>query len=300
MHRETVDGFIRQAALQAADSDKANAALLEEFLRTGQETWDGAGSGSFTWAQVNEAGVHSRRAETALRVLFGLLAGLLPEEAKALPLVSPKAIRERVSPLVKGLLPADWQDVALRELSQRVFVLNFQGAKKAMEAEMSWIGNAWSILWAYFEDFHLKPDGIEIEWCGVTPGEFAHIRWSVYEPQNPYSDVVVHEAAHLLHLLKPEHFELRIKRGQERFVDVEFIHRELFAYSCEAYTRILEHGARKDRVAFAESICKAGLSFPEDVCVQVADLILIAARSRNGWKRILEATIEGRKKILAA
>jgi hypothetical protein len=41
-----------------------------------------------------------------------------------------------------------------------------------------------------------------------------HVRWYVYQPQNAYRDVVVHEAAHLLHLLKPEHFDLHIKRGQ--------------------------------------------------------------------------------------
>lgn len=35
IYSETVDRFIQQAALQAADSDKANAVLVEEFLRTG-------------------------------------------------------------------------------------------------------------------------------------------------------------------------------------------------------------------------------------------------------------------------
>ena len=48
------------------------------------------------------------------------------------------------------------------------------------------------------------------------------MRCSAYETSDPYSDVIVHEAAHLLHYLKPEHNGLHVRRGQERFVDVEF------------------------------------------------------------------------------
>ena len=49
-----------------------------------------------------------------------------------------------------------------------------------------------------------------------------HVRWSAYQTNHPYSDVVVHEAAHMLHYLKPSHYGLHVRRGQERFADVEF------------------------------------------------------------------------------
>jgi len=62
---------------------------------------------------------------------------------------------------------------------------------------------------------------------------------SAYQTDDPYSDVVVHEAAHMLHYLKPSHYGLQVRRGQERFVDTEFRHRELFAYACEAYSRVV-------------------------------------------------------------
>ena len=58
----------------------------------------------------------------------------------------------------------------------------------------------------------------------------------------PIAMSFVHEAAHLLHYLKPEHYGLHVRRGQERFVDVEFRHRELFAYACEAYSRVVLQG----------------------------------------------------------
>jgi hypothetical protein len=61
--------------------------------------------------------------------------------------------------------------------------------------------------------------------CDGLAGDFAHVRWSAYETKDPYSDVVVHEAAHLLHYLKPRNFGLDVRRHQERFVDIEFRHR---------------------------------------------------------------------------
>ena len=73
---------------------------------------------------------------------------------------------------------------------------------------------------------------------GLSAGDFAHVRLSAYETKDPYSDVIVHESAHLLHYLKPEHYGLHVRRGQERFVDVEFCHGELFAFACEAYSRV--------------------------------------------------------------
>jgi len=99
---------------------------IERFLHTGEETWDGAGSGRFTLAQLKQDEIYSERAKAALRNLFDLLANLLPPEAKMVPSVAPETIRQRVDPMVKGLVQADWQAVALRELTRRTFILTFQ------------------------------------------------------------------------------------------------------------------------------------------------------------------------------
>jgi hypothetical protein len=74
------------------------------------------------------------------------------------------------------------------------------------------------------------------------------VRWSAYGAKDPYSDVIVHEAAHLLHYLKPERYGLHVRSGQERFVDIVFRHRELFAFACEAYSRVILQGDRKPRI----------------------------------------------------
>src|SRR5260370_938473 len=122
--------------------------------------------------------------------------------------------------------------------------------------------------------------------CDGLAGDFAHVRWSAYQTKDPYSDVVVHEAAHLLHYLKPRNFGLHGRRGQERFVDIEFCHRELFAYACEAYSRVVLHGERRSRISFVERMREGAFSFPRGQFEELAALVLNAARVRNGWRVI--------------
>lgn len=283
---------IRNAAQQAAAPDRLSVPVLERFLRTGDETWDGAGSGRFTPAQFENNTAYRRAAKEALRTLFHLLADLLPAEAKQAPQVAPELIRGKVEPMVKGLVQKDWQEVALRELVSRTFVLNYRGAKSALEVELPScdMDSAWRILWGLYGDYGLKPKDIEMM-CDGLAGDFAHVRWSAHETKDPYSDVVVHEAAHLLHYLKPRNFGLDVRRHQERFVDIEFRHRELFAFACEAYSRVVLHRPRQSRVAFAEKMREGAFSFPKGSMEEVGGLVLDAARARNGWRVIREATV---------
>lgn len=194
--------------------------------------------------------------------------------------------------MVTGLVPGDWREVALREITARTFILNLPGTNAAIEAELStcFMGDAWRILWALFGDYGLKPEDINVG-CDGSAGDCAHVRWSAYQTNDPYSDIVVHEAAHMLHYLKPSHYGLHVRRGQERFVDIEFHHRELFAYACEAFSRLVLHGERKSRIAFAEKMLDAAFSFPRGQIEAIAALVLSAARARNGWRVIREATL---------
>ena len=211
-------------AREAGAPDGLSVSIIERFLRTADETWDGAGSGQFTPAQFQNNEAYRRAAKNALRALFHMLANLLPVEAQLAPCVDPAAIRSRVEPMVRGLVQKDWQEVALRELVSRTFVLNLRGAKAALEVELPScdMESAWRILWALYGDYGLRPDDIVMT-CDGLAGDYAHVRWSAYEAKDLYSDVVVHEVAHLLHYLKPRNFGLHIRRGQERFVDIDSI-----------------------------------------------------------------------------
>jgi hypothetical protein len=149
------------------------------------------------------------------------------------------------------------------------------------------LGTAWQILCALFGDYGLKPEEIKVECDGVSGGGFAHVRLPAYESQDPYSDVIVHKAAHLLHYLKPAHYGLQVRRDQQRFVDVEFCHRELFAFASEAYSRVVLHNKRKSRISFAEEMKARAFSFPRGQIEEVAAVVR-SSRARNGWRVIRE------------
>lgn len=58
-----VNQCIREAAREAAEHG-LSASVVERFLRTGDRTWDGAGSGLFSSGQFKEDEVYSRAVKT--------------------------------------------------------------------------------------------------------------------------------------------------------------------------------------------------------------------------------------------
>ncbi len=100
---------------------------------------------------------------------------------------------------------------------------------------------------------------------------------------------MVHEAAHIFHNCKRQTIGLREIRGREWLLEIDFVKRETFAYSCEAYSRILAHGGGPSARNILLSELEKGLMLSEDR-VDVAeylDILREAAAARNGWKRIL-------------
>lgn len=295
---EYVLSCITRAARRAAGDGPARA-RVERFLKTGNDKLHSRAG--YSLKRIAEEQEHSSRCKAALLDLFDTLSQQLPSTAVNAPAVTPEMIRERVKPMVTGLVPEDWRETALRELGNRVFVLNAAGARKAIEAELttSWLHEAWNVFWLFFNDHDLRPEAVRRPvFEGITAGTFAHISRSAYEREDGTSDVIVHEAAHLLHYLKPENYGLTVKRGQERFLDVRFIDRELFAYTCEAYTRLLEKG-RGPALRSAEKIWEICGHYPPEkyLVKEIAALLLKAAKARNGWKVIKERTVEKRGRV---
>jgi hypothetical protein len=58
-----VNLHIKKAAEDAA-AGQLSVPALERFLRTGEETWEGAGSGRFTLAQINQDGIYTQAVKT--------------------------------------------------------------------------------------------------------------------------------------------------------------------------------------------------------------------------------------------
>lgn len=291
--KRLVEQCIARIAEQVALEDSRHGELIKQFLYTGEEDPDDQ---IFSLSGWDGARAHSNKCKAALRLLFDELSKFLPKEALSIPDVTPEMVRQQIHPMIHGLVQPNWQEIALRELGDRVFVLNHAGAKAALEAEIftSWLNSAHDVLWLYFDDYGLKPDkvarkrekGIEGQAC-----EYAVVRLSSLKDEDPYKNVIVHEAAHLLHYLKPGHFQLPVRRNQERFVDVDFFHRELFAFACEAYSRVCQNGDRKSRHLSASQMFDKATSFPEESIQEITNLVLATSRSGKGWKVIRDATV---------
>jgi hypothetical protein len=285
--------IIQSVASEAARIHGVSAAPLERFLASGAETWDDVASGMWTIAGLRCGSANLDAASFALRNLLQRIAGHLPDAVRTAPMFASEVIGERLSPMVRGLVQRDWQDLALQELTRRTFVLNLPGTQAALEAELStgFLSTAWQVVWTFFADCGLKVPDERLDIDGVSAGEYAHVRASALSTDDPYCDVVVHEGAHLLHYLKPARYGLYVRRGQERFVDVEFRKRELFAFACEAYSRVARKGSRKARILSAERMEADAKSFPSDEIAAIAALVGAAAQARNGWRVIRDGVV---------
>src|SRR6185295_7759090 len=114
--------------------------------------------------------------------------------------------------------------------------------------------------------------------CYVSPDYFAD--------DDPFADFVVHEVAHIFHNCKRRTLGLRETRRKEWLLDIEFRKRETFAYSCEAYARIVERAtspAVRSALA-AEYGSQVRISEERVDAAEVADILQAAASARNGWR----------------
>jgi hypothetical protein len=138
---QSVNQCIREAACQAAATDGLSIDVIEQFLRTGEEAWQMPAPGRYTPTQMHQDRLYSRAAKDALRILLSLLGSILPPEVRQTPAMTVETIRHRVEGMVTGLVQLDWQEIALRELTARTYVLNFLGARAAMDAELVLLGH---------------------------------------------------------------------------------------------------------------------------------------------------------------
>jgi hypothetical protein len=93
----------------------------------------------------------------------------------------------------------------------------------------------------------------------------------------------------VFHNCKRRTIGLRETRIREWLLDIDFKKREVFAYTCEFYSRILEQARdRKDRLRLAEDLARViGISDSKADSAEVSGLVKKAAAARNGWKVIL-------------
>jgi len=201
-------------------------------------------------------------------------------------------VRSRIAPLLQGLFDADDAARLLSVLPERVVVLapsTFATQVADLPLRMAW--DLANVLLDAVGAPPLGDDAPELD--GLCDAGRAFVLPVALRSEEPFPDVVVHEVAHLLHIVPAA--EVGLTRTTTPILAVPSRERETFAYACEVWTCATRPGLEgiSDRVlqfANATSDTRANR--------RTLDALLgdAATRPEEGWS-ILRAWAEslGRK-----
>lgn len=197
--------------------------------------------------------------------------------------------RAKVEPMVRGLFPRAEQDVVLATIERSVVFVTRANIEPLL-LKRSFDNSAWTLA-----NLHLASLGAELlgeampHLVGLSEEATCYVSPEYFAEDDPFADFIVHEAAHIFHNCKRATIGLRETRTKVWLLDIEYRKRETFAYSCEAYARVLQRGKNNgERRALAEEYGRAARISEERVdATEAATLVREAAAARNGWKIIL-------------
>jgi hypothetical protein len=197
--------------------------------------------------------------------------------------------RQKFSGMVKGLFPKSEQAIVLSMLEGSVIFLTPGNIGQVLR-EMPWLGTAWDLANLYLDSHSaelLSNQTVPI--LGLSIETTCYVSTDYFRSTNPFDDFVLHEAAHIFHNCKRETLGLPHSRHREWLLEIEYRKREIFAYACEAYSRLLELGCdTKHRHDLLSELAAAPLPNDERVDgAEYLDILAEAITARNGWKRIL-------------
>lgn len=196
--------------------------------------------------------------------------------------------RSKLAPIVRGLFPLPEQDAVLDLLSRSVVFLTPDNLEPVLRG-MRWPNTAWDLANLYLGSFGaqlLADHALQI--VGLSEETTCYVTAQYFVASRRFEDFVVHEAAHVFHNCKRRTVGLPCTQRREWLLEIAFAKRELFAYLCEAYSRILELSKRPgDRQALLAEHQREEPPVPPSDAAEYADMLREAVAARNGWTRIL-------------
>ncbi len=197
--------------------------------------------------------------------------------------------RAKVEPMVRGLFTRAEQDTVLATFERSVVYVTSDTIEPILASER-WDRSAWDLANMYLLSVGAKllgKDAARI--VGMSEETTCYVSPDYFAEGDPFADFIVHEAAHIFHNCKRRTIGLHETRRKEWLLDIEFTKRETFAYSCEAYARIVARAkSPAERRALADEYeSKRRISADRVDPVEVASIVTEAANARNGWKVIL-------------
>jgi hypothetical protein len=197
--------------------------------------------------------------------------------------------RRKVAPMVRGLFSKAEQDVVLAALERSVVYVTSEIIEPIIMNHM-WDRSAWDLANLYLVSVGAELLSTEApRLVGISEETTCYVSPDYFTEDDPFADFVIHEAAHVFHNCKRSTIGLRETRTKEWLLDIEFRHRETFAYSCEAYARVVARATSPaERRALAVEYGETRRISEERVDpAEVASIVAEAAATRNGWKVIL-------------
>jgi hypothetical protein len=258
---------------------------IERYLRTGGSdplyaAWPGGFMERAGQAHDDLRGalVHAVR-----RLPGGRTHGPLPE-ADTVSLT-----RAKVEPMVRSLFPRVEQDAVLAVIERSVVFLTSANIEPLL-LEQSFDSSAWTLANLYLASLGAELLGDDApRLVGLSEETTCYVSPEYFAEDDPFADFIVHEVAHIFHNCKRATIGLRETRTKVWLLDIEYRKRETFAYSCEAYARILERGNNpaERRVLSEEYSRVVRISDERVATAEVVGIVRAAAAARNGWKVIL-------------
>lgn len=235
-----------------------------------------------------------RRGHETLRLALYSAVRHRAEEASQLPelqdLDTATFTRRKVEPMVRGLFPPRERGPVLDILEYSVVFLAPTNIEQVLR-NCSWLSTAWELANLYLASIGaelLAKDAPQI--VGLSVETTCYVSLTYFTEQDPFADFVVHEAAHVFHNCKRAMAGLAETRRREWLLDIDFCKRETFAYSCEAYARIVERASGpRERIKLSDEYRQDRNHLPDERAdaEEVADIVAEACATRSGWKVIL-------------
>jgi hypothetical protein len=266
---------------------------IERYLRTGEsDPLCAAWSGSFM-----------ERAKRAREELRGALVSTVRRLAEGRDRASPpeadtvSLTRAKVEPMVRGLFPRAEQDAVLATIERSVVFVTSANIEPLL-LQRAFDSSAWTLANLYLASLGAELLGEDApRLAGLSEEAACYVSPEYFAEDDPFADFIVHEAAHIFHNCKRATIGLRETRTKAWLLDIEYRKRETFAYSCEAYARVLQRGKNPaERRALAEEYGRAvRISDERADPAEVASIVREAAAARNGWKAILARCAAARR-----
>ena len=197
--------------------------------------------------------------------------------------------RRKVEPMVIGLFPRRERNSVLTMLEESVTFVTSANIERLL-FDCTFDGSAWTLANLYLASLDLELLGPSApRLVGFSEERTCYVSLEYFRSTDPFADFVVHETAHIFHNCKRNAARLPETRTRVWLLDIEYRMREVFAYSCEVYARVMERGkSRVERQKLAEEYGRGTSIADERVdSSEVAGIVQAAAAARNGWKTIL-------------